>query len=187
MAERKMSRKWLEAMGIDADKIDVICEAHSDSMQALKDDRDSWQDKAEKLQTQLNGIDTSKDWKKLYNDLVDANDKKAVRAAKENALRAVYAEAGISEKYIGSLLRIADYDTIEVDGEGKAKNHDALVKAAKVDNADFIPVTVKETAGAANPPEGGKPQTLSKAEILAIKDTSERQKAIAENINLFGH
>lgn len=179
MAERKMSRKWLEAMGIDADKIDAICEAHSDLMQSIKDERDRIQGELDKANDTLKGIDTSKDWKQMYNDLVDANAKKEARTAKEAALRAVYTEAGISEKYIGSLLRIADYDKIELDKDGKAKNHAQLVESAKADNADFIPKVTKQTAGAANPPANGAGTNtkLNRADILKIADTTERQNA----------
>lgn len=179
MSERKMSRKWLEAMGIEADKIDAICEAHSDLMQSIKDERDRLQDELDKANDTLKGIDTSKDWKKLYTDLVDENAKKEARTAKEAALRAVYTEAGISEKYIGSLLRIADYDSIELDKDGKAKNHAQLVESAKADNADFIPKVTKQTAGAANPPANGAgtKTNLNKADILGIKDAKARQDA----------
>lgn len=179
MAERKMSRKWLEAMGIEPDKIDAICEAHSDLMQSVKDERDRLQSELDKANDTLKSIDTSKDWKKLYTDLVDENAKKETRAAKEAALRDVYTEAGISEKYIGSLLRIADYDEIELDKDGKAKNHAQLVETAKADNADFIPKVTKQTAGAANPPAhgAGANTNLNRADILKIKDAKERQDA----------
>lgn len=178
MAERKMSRKWLEALGIDGDKIDAICEAHSDIIQSIKDERDRLQGENDKLNESLKKLDTSKDWKKLYNDLVDENAKKDARTAKEAALRAIYAEAGIAEKYVNSLLRIADYDKIELDKDGKAKDHAKLVEAAKTENADFIPKVSKQTAGAANPPANSAGKTkLDKAEIMKITDTAERQNA----------
>ena len=185
MAERKMSRKWLAALGIDEDKIDVICEAHSDAMQALKDDRDSWQTKAEEAQGKLDKLDLTKDWKKLYENLVADNDKNALRAAKERALKAVYTDAGIAERYIGSLLRIADLDKLELTQDGKAKNHDKLVEAAKAENAYFIPKITKESAGAANPPANGAGTNTpkkTKAEIMEIADTGERQAALKQYI-----
>ena len=181
---KEMSREWLRAMGIEEDKIGVICSAHSDIVRDIVKERDDLKDKVADLDGKLAKIDTSADWKKLYTDLKEADDKKAARSAKEAALRAVYADAGIAEKYVGSLLRIADYDKVEVGKDGKAKNHDALVEAAKADNADFIPSVKRESAGAATPPAngaGGKTK-MSKADIMKIADTAERQAALGRYI-----
>lgn len=185
MAERKMSRKWLEALGLDADKIDVICEAHSDIVQSVKEERDTAQASADKLKAELDKIDRSKDWKKLYEDLEATNRKRDERTAKEAAMREVLKEAGVAEKYIGSLLRIAEYDKIRVGEDGKAVNHKELVETAKRENADFIPIVTVESGQKTPHPPVGTPAAMSKSEILAIKDTSARQKAIADNINLF--
>ena len=189
MAERKMSRKWLEALGLDADKIDAIVEAHSDAIQSIKDERDRLQGEKDDLRSKLDGIDQSKDWKKLYTDLVDENAKKEARTAKEAALRAIYSEAGVAEKYIGKLLRIADYDGVELDKDGNAKDHAKLVEAAKTEYAEFIPVKQKENGQKTpNPPAGNGGKThMTKDEIMAIKDPAARQKAIAENMSEFGY
>lgn len=187
MANR-FTRKWLEALGIEADKIDVLVEAHSDAMKAVMDERDEWQKKYE-------GLDTSKDWKQLYtdehkklSDLEAANQKRDTRTAKEAALRAVYKDAGIADKYVNSLLRIADFDKIELDKDGKAKDHAKLVEEAKTENADFIPqVQVIGGQKTPTPPAGGGKTHMTRDEILQIKDTAARQKAIAENLDAFGY
>ena len=59
------------------------------------------------------------------------------------------------------------------------------MKAVKEEWSDHI--TTEETQGTEshNPPAGGKP-TKTKEEIMNIKDSAERQKAIAENATLFG-
>lgn len=184
----KFTRKALEALGIDAEKIDVLVEWHSDAMKAVADERDEWKQKYE-------GLDTSKDWKALYegehkklNDLEAANQKKDIRAAKESALRNVYKDAGIADKYVNSLLRIADFDKIELDKDGKAKDHDKLVETAKTENADFIPqVQVIGGQKTPNPPAGGGKTHMTRDEIMAIKDTAARQKAISENLDAFGY
>lgn len=139
---KEMSRKWLEALGLEADKIDVIVEAHSGIIQAVKDERDAAVKAREEVTEELNKIDRTKDWKKLYEDELVANNKRNERAAKETALRDAYKQAGIPEKYHGRLLKIADYDAIELGEDGKAKNTDTLVNNAKSEYSDFIPVPV---------------------------------------------
>lgn len=70
--------------------------------------------------------------------------------------------------------------------EGKIKDADKLTESIKKEWSDFI--TVQQTSGAQTqtPPSntGGK---LTKEEILKIKDSTQRQKAIAENMELFGY
>ena len=62
---------------------------------------------------------------------------------------------------------------------------DKLVENIKKEWAEFIVKSTEKGAQVGNPPaNGGK--ALSREEILKIKDTSERQKAIAENLSAFG-
>ena len=44
-----LTRKMLKAMGIEEEKIDQIIEAHSETVDSLKADRDSYKEDAEKL------------------------------------------------------------------------------------------------------------------------------------------
>lgn len=183
----KFTRKALEALGIDAEKVDVLVEWHSDAMKSVMDERDEWKTKYE-------GLDTTKDWKGMYEDehkklnaLETANQQKELRASKEAAVRKIYADAGIGEKYITSLLRITDFDKIELDKDGKAKNHDQLVNSAKTEYADFIAqIDVVKGGNTPNPPAGGGKTHMSREDILKINDTAARQKAIAENMDAFG-
>ena len=180
-----LSRKMLEGMGITAEQIESIIEAHTETVSALKKERDEYKAK-------LDGVDLTKDWKGLYEKEhtdFDAyrteQQKRETRSAKEAALRAVYAEAGISERFIPALLRIADYDALELGDDGKAKNHKDLVKAAKTENAEFIPKVEIASHNPATPPAAGGTTKMTREEIMAIRDTAERQQAIKDNIELF--
>ena len=54
-----LTRKMLKAMGIEEEKIDQIIEAHSETVDSLKADRDSYKEDAEKLkdvQKELDGL-----------------------------------------------------------------------------------------------------------------------------------
>ena len=59
-----------------------------------------------------------------------------------------------------------------------------LKKSLKEEWSDFIVTDGKEGAGTATPPAGSGPKK-TKEEILAIKDTAERQAAMLENKELF--
>lgn len=198
-----LSRKMLKAMGIEDEKIDQIIEAHSDTVDALKEERDKYKVEAEKLPGIQKELDTLKEaaeknegknpYKVKYDALKEEfetfkadTEKAASKAAKENAYKALLKESGILEKHIDKVLKVSDLDSIELDKDGNIKDVDALKKSIKEEWDDFIPQD-KGTQGAntSTPPAntGGK---KTKDEILAIKDTAERQKAIAENINLFG-
>ena len=54
-----LTRKMLEAMGIENDKIESIIEAHSETVTALKAEREHYKEVAE-------SVDTSEDWKAKY-------------------------------------------------------------------------------------------------------------------------
>ena len=79
---------------------------------------------------------------------------------------------------------MTDFSDIEMDGD-KIKDEAKTLAAIKQDWGEYVAVTQTRGASVANPPTTGK-ATRSKDEILSIKDTAERQKAIAENHELFG-
>lgn len=195
-----LTRKFLSAFGIEDDKVDEIINAHTETVNALKEQRDSYKADAEKLpavQKELddmkataNGEDAYKvkydalkeDFEKFKNEQTE----KEIHARKESAYRSLLQEVGISEKRIGAVLKVSDVDAIEFDDEGKVKEADTLKKSIGEEWSDFI--VQKETKGAstATPPTGSGKVYKSKEEIMAIKDAKERQNAIAENHEMFG-
>lgn len=196
-----LSRKFLTALGIEAEKIDEIINAHSETVEALKEERDSYKAKAEqsdKLQKDLDSAkkqieDLNKDdaYKVKYEALKEDFDsyKKGIETEKTNnnkkdAYKALLKEIGISEKHIDKVAKLVELDKIKLDKDGKIEGADDLKKSLKEEWSDFIVTDGKEGAGTATPPgnTGGK---KTKDEIMAIKDTAERQKAMLENKELF--
>ena len=104
----------------------------------------------------------------------------ASRSAKETAYKKLLAEAGVSEKRIGAVLKVSDLSKIELDKDGNVKNSDKLTENIKSEWADFIVTKSTQGADTAKPPTNTGGKVLSKAEIMKIKDTSERQKAWAD-------
>ena len=81
-----LTRKMLKAMGIEEEKIDQIIEAHSETVDSLKADRDTYKEDAEKLKTVQKELDDLKakgddGWKEKHDKLKGASDH--IKAAKE--------------------------------------------------------------------------------------------------------
>lgn len=111
---------------------------------------------------------------------------KELRSAKSDAYKGVLNSIGIPDKFHAAILRATNLDELDF-AEGKFTDESAVKRQATENWNDFA-VTVKETGvKTATPPENnGAKSTMTKAEIMQIKDTATRQKAIAENHELFG-
>lgn len=195
------SRKMLKAMGIEDEKIEQIIDAHSETVDALKADRDTYKEDAAKLaavQKELDELKAKGDdgYKAKYEAEKAAHDAlkadiaaKETKKAKTDAYRELLKGANIDEKRIATILRAEapTIDKIELDADGKIKNAEQYTESIKSDWADFIVTQSAKGANTATPPaNGGAASTKTKEDILKIKDAGERQKAIAENPTLFG-
>lgn len=195
------TRKMLKAMGIEDEKIDQIIDAHSETVDALKADRDAYKEDAAKLaavQKELDALKAKGDdgYKAKYEAEKAAHDAlkadiaaKETKKAKTDAYRELLKGANIDEKRIATILRAEapTIDKIELDADGKIKNAEQYTESIKSDWADFIVTQSAKGANTATPPaNGGAASTKTKEDILKIKDAGERQKAIAENPTLFG-
>lgn len=202
-----LSRKFLSALGIDADKIDEIIDAHAATVNALKEERDNYKADAERykdtkkeLDRVSNELETIKadsgkedTYKVKYDALKEDFDNykngieaEKTKTSKTKAYKELLKEIGISEKRIDAVARIADLDKIELDKEGKIKKADELKESLTTEWSDFIENTHTEGADVSTPPKKTGGQTMTKDEIMQIKDAGERQAAIAENHQLFG-
>ena len=196
-----LTRKMLKAMSIEDEKIDQIIEAHTETVNALKEDRDKYKEDAEKLpgvQKQLDDAleevknSNSDAWEAKYNALKEDFDDykndiaaKETKAAKDRAYRALLKEIGISDRRIDSVLRVSKVDDIELDKNGKIKDVDALKESIKTEWADFIQTTAAQEAQTATPPSSTGGTVLTKEEIYATDEhgryklsASERQEAL---------
>ena len=148
--------------------------------------------KAEKNEAE-DKVTSAEKWKTKYDALKDDFDaykkditEKATKASKENAYKALLKEAGVSEKRLDTILKVSDVANIEIDEDGKVKDSAKLLENIKNEWADFITTTETHGANTATPPTNNGGGKMTKADIMKIKDTGERQKAIAENHELFG-
>ena len=210
-----MTRKWLAALGIEADKIDEIINAHSESLEAIKADRDKYKaeiedaksataEKTSELANVQKELDDLK--KKVEADAKDREGKdydklkeefekykaeqveKETKATKEKALKELLADMKMSDKGVNQVLKWMGVGKVDLDDDGKIKEAAALRKSIKEDCGDYIQTEGAKGAETHNPPggNGGGGTGKTKTEILKIKDAKERQQAILDNPSLFG-
>ena len=191
-----LTRKMLKAMGIEEEKIEQIIEAHTETTDALKVERDTFKEKAgqyDDVKKELDGLKANHtdDWKdkhdkvkKEFDDYKNGIESEKTLASKKNAVKSIIENAGIKDPAIVELIMLkTKYDDIELDGD-KVKNAETLTNTFKTDYAAYVEKDSKDGAKVDNPPAntGGK---MTKKEIMAIADDEARIKAIAENKELF--
>lgn len=210
-----LSRRMLSAMGLEADKIEQIIEAHTETVTGLKQQNADLTDQLAKakeagsadsgklkdVQKELDDLKAQveadnkaregKDYdalKKEFDDYKAEQEAKATKTAKETAFRELLNDMKVSDKGIGMILKWQGVDGIELDENGKLKDAKSIRAAVKNDWSDFIPVVEEKGADTKNPlnSDKGGAGAKTREEIMAIKDSAERQKAIADNPSLFG-
>lgn len=201
----RLTRKYLTALGIESEKIDEIIEAHMETVNALKgeldevkstkDDLDKVKAEKDKLAEEIKTLKASKSeddsYKAKYEELKDEYGKykdgiakESVKANKTKAYKQLLADVGVSANRIDAIMKVTDVNSVELDDEGAIKDADTLKESLTKEWDAFIEKKGEKGTKSYNPPANGGKGT-SKEEILAIKDTAERQKAIAEHIELF--
>lgn len=189
------TRNFLKSTGLTDDQITAVIEEHTAVTDALKKERDGYKeqaDKANNLQKQLDDIANGEDFKKKYEDEHKAfedfkkqTESEAQTAKVRSAYRKLLAEEGISEKRLDSILKVTDLSKMKLDKDGNLEKADELKKAINDEWGEFKTTVTERGAKVETPLQTGK-ATKTKEEIFAIKDTAARQKAIAENHELFG-
>jgi len=200
-----LTRKLLEGMGIEDRQIETIIEAHADTVEGLKKDRDKYRDEAAKvpnlqkqleeakadttladlqakydeLQVQLNTLTTERDGIQTQFDAYkqEVQGREDMRA-KADAYRTLLKEAGIAEKYLDSVLRVTDLSSLELE-DGKVKDADTVSETAKSQWADFIVKTKTVGSEPATPPTnnaGKQGNGIEGANPRAVQIAKERHE-----------
>ena len=198
------TRKFLSAMGIEADKVDEIINAHIEVVDGLKEERDNFKKDADKLadvEKKLakaeekiakngDGETVSKEdydkLKKEYDDYKADITAKTTRTEKENAFRDLLKSVGVSEKRLNAIIKVSDIDGLELDKDGKIKNADKHTETIKSEWAEFIETTTTRGANTANPPANSGKGVETKEEIYKMENgryvysANERQEKLAK-------
>ena len=179
-----LTRKLLKGMGLTEEQVDTIIEAHTDTVDGLKADVSKYKTDAEKLsnvQKELDDLKAAGDGgykekyeeaKKSLEDFKTAQTAKETKEAKEKAYRALLKEAGVSEKRIDAIIKVTNFEAVEMDGE-KIKDADKHTEAVKTEWADFITTENITGANTATPPasntSGADLGSLSMADYIAAR------------------
>lgn len=205
-----LTRKFLSALGIEADKIDEIIGAHSETVDGLKAEIEAAKESAgevkrleaenKKLKTELQEAKDSAEKPDTYKVKYEAmkeefeDYKKGIEAeksakTKKDAFRAFLKYLGISEKRLDAVIKVSDLSKIEVGEDGKVVDTEGkLADSMKKEWADFIVTDTSHGADTSHPPknDGG---SMSKDEIYKkddhgryVMDATARQKALAEQM-----
>ena len=164
-----LTRKFLEALGIEQAKIDEIISAHTEVTDSLKADRDSYKEKAEKYDETKTELDKAKselekvnkdEYKTKYESLEAEFNKyktdvaeKEVKVKKEEAYKKMLKEIGVNEKSIGAILKVKDLSSLKLDDKGNIVDVDTLKESEKKDWEGFIIKSEEEGQAINTPPD----------------------------------
>lgn len=161
-----LTRRMLKALGIEDEKADEIIAAHTESTDALKQQRDEYKAKAEAKAAAPDGDPKPKDpeptdeykakydaEKKAFEEYKAGIEAEKAEADKRAKYRELIQKAGIDEKRIDAVLKISDLSGVTVK-DGAIEGADKLVEGIKADFKEFIPVVTTKGASVAKPPAG---------------------------------
>lgn len=164
-----LTRRFLEGMGIEEKQVESIIEAHSETVNGLKAQRDKALEEAKKLPDLQKQLEEAKaanegtdDWQRKYEAehkaLEDFRAKVSAEKAdadKAKAYRGMLVKAGIDQRRIDSIMRVTDLSEISMK-DGKLEDADKLEESAKKEWADFVVRKVTEKANPAEPPKASR-------------------------------
>ena len=160
-----LTRKLLKGMGLTDEQVDTIIEAHTDTVDGLKEQVKTYKADAEKLpnvQKELDELkaagdggweEKAKDFEKKYNDLVAENKNKEAKAAKESAAKAFFESKGITGNSLEIAMRGSSAEIAALDLEGeKIKDSSALDALVNGTFKALVSTTTTKGANIPNPP-----------------------------------
>ena len=198
--------KYLEDLGVEKEVAEKIFAERSKEIEADKAKREKLETELKEKKESLDNLSkefedlkssnaSAEEYKTKYEALVADNEAKEKQAeadrilAEKNAdIEKRFAECVGDKKFSHDAIK-ADYlkkfaDALESE-EYKCKGDVDIFHALTKDDATaFTGVTAVKLAGGT--PQGNGTKYTSKADIMAIKDRTERRNAIAQNLELFG-
>lgn len=204
-------RNDLVGLGIEPDKIQILIDWHMETVNALQAKIDESKGNSDKLAKATAELEQAKKDLKAANDKVTAYEKddykgkyesekaareklesdianKETNAKKDNALKALLKDKKYSDEAAKLIVRKGGYtDKIELDENGGVKNANSILGDVQNDFSMFTPKISNQVVNPAAPPaNSGGAKKPTKEEIMNIKNTEERQRAMAQNMELFG-
>lgn len=197
MALKKSTLKEiLSKAGCEADQIDdavqKILDGHVASIEALTDERDSLKAELEQAKADQKELADLKknsgdleELRKEYDDFKASVEAEKTRGKKESAFKVILKDCGIPEKHWAKIIKYSDVDGIELDENGNAVGADQIRQGINEEWSDHKETTTVSGTTTPTPPVNVStaPAQKSMKEIMAIKNTTERQAEIANLLN----
>ena len=184
-----LTRKMLKAMGIEEEKIDQIIDAHTETVTALKEERDALKADAEAypaVKKELDALkkkaetDSGDAYKEQYDALKAEFEKykadvatKAETETKSRLYRELAKKAGINEKRLDAILKVTNLSELKLDKEGNLADADKLTESIKTEWSDFLTTEAEKGASTSTPPSNNNGAQdlgkLSMADYIAAR------------------
>lgn len=159
-----LTRSMLTGMGLTEEQVNAIIEAHSETVNALKEQRDNYKsasERADDLQKELETL-KSGDWQTKYNEVnksferykKDVETKAKVAKTKELYVK-LLKDTGVGEQFIDSIIGVTDLAGMTISENGDLENKDNLVNDAKERWSGFIVQDKVKGAEVQTPPDSG--------------------------------
>ena len=193
-----LTRSFMKGMGLTEEQISAIIDAHTETVNGLKSERDNYKQQAEENAKAQDALDKylKEEWQSKYEkEHKDFETYKSSIASQErlntikDAYRKLLLSQNVGEKHIDSILRVTDFKDFKLGEDGKLADEAKLVESIKNDWSGFISTVSTKGMNVDKPPitEHAK---LTKEDIYKKDDhgrylmsTSERQKALMENFS----
>ena len=198
--------KYLEDLGVEKEVAEKIFAERSKEIEADKAKREKLETELKEKTDSLDNLSkefedlkannaSAEEYKSKYEALVADNEAKAKQAEADRILAEKTEninkrfEAVVGEKKFSHNAIKADYlkkfgEALELEENKSLSDEQVFHNLIKDDATAFTGVTAVKLAGGT--PQGNGTKYTSKADIMAIKDRTERRNAIAQNLELFG-
>lgn len=160
----KQERDELKAKAAGFDGIQKDLDAANAKIKELEaNSGDVWKTKYEAA------VEEKKSLQQSFDSYKAEISEKELSTKKKAAYRDLLKAAGVSEKRLDTVLKASDFESVELDDNGKIKDSDELTKTIKSEWADFIGTTQQHGASVSNPPanNGGTAGVNTRAAEIA--------------------
>ena len=166
-----------------------------------ENDRDSWKQRAETAEETLKGFEGKDfdtitrerdEWKKKAEDAEKEYSAKEAEREKQELLKEAFSEIEFTSESAKKAIMAQISENVSVKNGKLIGFNDLLEDAKKNDASAFVnkeQQTLEQNKAKFTTPmnsQGGKVGTMTKDEIMAIKDRGERREAMLANKELFG-
>lgn len=198
--------KYLEDLGVEKEVAEKIFAERSKEIEADKAKREKLETELKESKESLDNLSkefedlkannaSAEEYKSKYEAVIAENEAKAKQAEADRILAEKTEninkrfEAVVGEKIFSHNAIKADYlkkfgEAIELEDNKSLSDEQIFHNLIKDDATAFTGVTAVKLQGGT--PLGNGTKYTSKADIMAIKDRTERRNAIAQNLELFG-